>query len=135
DHLALDAAGIAWDVHGVRVNQYLQSVSNSSVYAAGDAAASGGPRLTPVAGYDGRIVASNLLNGNHAVVDYSVVPSVVFTIPALASVGLEEHEARERGLSSESHHEPTASWFAARRTGAPAAGFKVLAAEGSGPRR
>src|SRR5262245_54010386 len=95
----------------------------SSVYAAGDAAASGGPHLTPVAGYDGRIVASNLLNGNHAVVDYSVVPSVVFTIPALASVGLQEHEARERGLSFESHHEQTASWFAARRVGESAAGL------------
>jgi thioredoxin reductase len=124
DDLALDAAAIAWDIHGVKVNQYLQSVSNASVYAAGDAAASGGPRLTPVAGYDGQIVASNLLNGNHSVVDYSVVPSVVFTIPPLASVGLHEHEARERGLSFESHYEQTASWFAARRIGEPAAGFR-----------
>jgi glutathione reductase (NADPH) len=56
----------------------------------------------------------------------------VFTFPALASVGLQEHEARERGLSFESHHEQTASWFAARRIGESAAGFKVLVEEDSG---
>jgi pyruvate/2-oxoglutarate dehydrogenase complex dihydrolipoamide dehydrogenase (E3) component len=50
---------------GVRVKEYLQSVTNPAVYAAGDAAASGLPKLTPVAGYEGRIVASNLLKGNH----------------------------------------------------------------------
>src|SRR5262249_13278094 len=83
DDLGLDTAGVEWDIHGVKVNEHLQSVSNASVYAAGDAAASGGPRLTPVAGYDGRIVAANLLKGNHAVHDYTVVPSVVFTIPPL----------------------------------------------------
>ena len=53
DDLGLDAAGIEWDARkGVKVNEYLQSVSNSSVYAAGDAAASGGLPLTPVAGYE-----------------------------------------------------------------------------------
>ena len=65
DDLGLDTAGVAWDRRrGVTVNTYLQSVSNPAVYAAGDAAASGGPALTPVAGYDGRIVATNLLEGN-----------------------------------------------------------------------
>jgi len=49
DDMNLDAAGVAWDGQGVKVNEFLQSVSNPSVYAAGDAAASGGPHLTPVA--------------------------------------------------------------------------------------
>jgi glutathione reductase (NADPH) len=48
------------------VNEFLQSVSNPAVYAAGDAAANGGPRLTPVSGHDSRVVAANLLEGNHA---------------------------------------------------------------------
>src|SRR5580658_3205820 len=47
--LNLDAAGIEWEKRGVRVNEFLQSVSNPVVYAAGDAAASGGPPLAPVA--------------------------------------------------------------------------------------
>jgi len=132
DDLGLDAAGVEWDIHGVRVNEYLQSVSNGSVYAAGDAAASGGPRLTPVAGYDGRIVAANVLKGNHATHDYSVVPSVVFTIPPLASVGLHERAARERGLRFTTHHEQTTTWFSSRRIGESASGFKVLVEEESG---
>src|SRR6202521_4050938 len=63
--LNLDAVGIAWEKRGVRVNEFLQSVSIPSVYAAGDAAASGGAPLAPVASYEGRIVAANLLQGNH----------------------------------------------------------------------
>jgi len=132
DDLGLDAAGVEWDIHGVRVNEYLQSVSNGSVYAAGDAAANGGPKLTPVAGYDGRIVAANLLKGNHAIHDYNVVPSVVFTIPPLSSVGLHERTARERGLHFTTHHEQTTSWYSSRRIGESASGFKVLVEEESG---
>jgi glutathione reductase (NADPH) len=61
---------------GVKVNEYLQSTSNPAVYAAGDAADSGGPPLTPVAGYEGRIVATNLLEGNHTTASYVAVPTV-----------------------------------------------------------
>jgi glutathione reductase (NADPH) len=43
DELNLAAAGIQANERGVRVNEYLQSVSNPAVYAAGDAAASGNP--------------------------------------------------------------------------------------------
>ena len=43
DDLDLDTAGIAYEKRGVTVNDYLQSVSNPAVYAAGDAAASGPP--------------------------------------------------------------------------------------------
>jgi glutathione reductase (NADPH) len=49
--LNLDAAGIDWEKWGVRVNEFLQSVSIPAVYAAGDAAASGGSPLAPVASY------------------------------------------------------------------------------------
>src|ERR1700726_3585310 len=59
--LNLDAAGTEWENRGVRVNDFLQSVSNPSVYSAGDAAASEGPPLAPAASYEGLIVAANLL--------------------------------------------------------------------------
>jgi glutathione reductase (NADPH) len=63
--LNLDAAGIEYEKRGVRVNEFLQSASIPAVYAAGDAAASGGPPLAPVASYEGQIVAANPLRGNH----------------------------------------------------------------------
>jgi glutathione reductase (NADPH) len=82
DDLDLLATGIEREnKKGVKVNEYLQSVSNPVVYAAGDAAASGGLPLTPVASYEGEIVANNLLEGNHIKPNYKGVPSVVFTIP------------------------------------------------------
>lgn len=133
DDLGLDAAGVKWDSQqGVTVNQYLQSVSNPAVYAAGDAAASGGPPLTPVAGYEARIVAANLLNGNHATADYASVPSVVFTIPPLASVGLQEQDAREEGQRFTVKREDTAGWYSSRRVGETCSGYKVLVDEDTG---
>ena len=68
------------------------------IYAAGDAAASGGLPLTPVAIYEGGIVATNLLGGNQITPNYKGIPSVVFTIPPLSSVGLQEEGARKQGL-------------------------------------
>ena len=53
DELELAGAGIEYTGRGIRVNEYLQSVSNHSVYAAGDAAASDGFPLTPTATYEG----------------------------------------------------------------------------------
>lgn len=129
DDLGLEAAGVTWDQRGVRVNEYLQSVSNAAVYAAGDAASSAGPPLTPVAGYEGRIVARNLLEGNRMTADYSVVPSVVFTLPPLATVGLQESAAREQGLQVAVRHEQTAGWSSSRRIGEAFSGFKVLVDE------
>jgi glutathione reductase (NADPH) len=73
EDLNLAAAGVQSEQGGVKVNEYLQSVSNPAVYAAGDSAASGLPQLTPVAGYEGRIVASNLLKGNHRRVEHMAV--------------------------------------------------------------
>src|SRR5579875_2205084 len=97
DELDLARGGVEHERRGVRVNEFLQIVSNPAVYAAGDCAWTGNPPLTPVAGYEGRIVASNLLNGNHQKADYGSVPSVAFTIPPLAAVGLDERTARKQG--------------------------------------
>lgn len=129
DDLDLDAAGIEWDRKGVKVDEYLQSVSNSAVYAAGDASASGGPPLTPVAGYEGHIVAANLLKGNHLKPDYRGIPSVVFTTPPLAGVGLDERAAREQGLRFRIKHENTSTWYSSRRVAETCSGFKVLIEE------
>jgi glutathione reductase (NADPH) len=128
----LTEAGIDWDLQrGVKVNEYLQSVSNPAVYAAGDAAASPGPPLTPVATYEGKIVAENLLQGNHRKPNYDGVPSVVFTIPPLASVGLQEQAAQRLGLKVRVNQGDTASWYSSRRVAERFSGFKVLVEEHS----
>jgi glutathione reductase (NADPH) len=131
DDLYLDAAGVEWDERGVKVNEFLQSISNPAVYAAGDAAASGGPPLTPVAAYEGVIVAANLLRGNHQKPNYVGVPTVVFVIPPLASVGLGEREARQQGLKLRVKKEMTSSWYSSRRVAETYSGFKTLVEEGT----
>lgn len=129
--LDLAAAGIEHTMQGIRVNEYLQSVSNSSIYAAGDVAASGGLPLTPVATYEGSLTATNLIKGNILKSNYIGLPSVVFTIPPLASVGMQEKEAKEAGLKFRVKHENTASWASSRRIGETCSGFKVLIEEDS----
>jgi glutathione reductase (NADPH) len=124
DDMNLDSAGIEWGERGVKVDEFLQSVSNPAVYAAGDAAASGGPPLTPVAGYEGMIVAANLLKGNHRKGNYLGIPTVVFTIPALASVGLNERGAREQGLKYGVKKELTSTWYSSRRVAEKYSGYK-----------
>jgi glutathione reductase (NADPH) len=129
--LNLDAAGIEWEKRGVRVNEFLQSVSNPAVYAAGDAAATGGPPLAPVASYEGQIVAANLLKGNHQRANYLGIPSVVFTIPQLAAVGLSERGAREQNLKFRVKREITSTWYSSRRVAETYSGYKVLVEEGT----
>ena len=132
DDLGLEAAGVARTAAGVTVNDYLQSVSNPAVYAAGDAVASGGFPLTPVAGMQGGVVASNLLEGNHRTPNYAGIPSVVFTTPPLARVGLSEEAAHAQGLHFAMHHGDTSEWYSSRRVALRHTGFKTLVEEGTG---
>lgn len=128
DDLDLDAAGVEHDEHGIAVNEYMQSVSNPAVYAAGDAARGGLP-LTPVASFESHVAASNLLEGNHHKIEYPPIPSVVFTLPPLASVGLREDEARAQGRRYRVNHQHTSSWYSSRRVGEEYSGYTVLVEE------
>jgi glutathione reductase (NADPH) len=131
DDLDLEVAGVAREKDGVSVNEYLQSVTNPAVYAAGDAVASGGFPLTPVAGMQGGIVSSNLLEGNRHTPNYSGIPSVVFTTPPLARVGMTEEEAHAHGLHFRTRHEDTSSWYSSRRVALPHTSYKTLVEEGT----
>ncbi len=85
-----------------------------------------------MASYEGQVVAENLLEGNHQTPNYEGVASVVFTVPPLASVGLHETTARERGLRFRLNHQNTSSWYSSRRVGEQCSGFKILVDETSG---
>lgn len=129
DQLDLKAGGIERDEHGhLKLNEFLQSVSNPAVYAAGDAAAKG-PPLTPVSSHDAKIVARNLLEGNHHRPDYRGVPSVAFTIPPIAAVGLSEEAARAQKIKFRMKSENASDWYTARRMAENIYGYKVLIEE------
>jgi glutathione reductase (NADPH) len=128
--LDLAKAGIDSEHGRVKLNEFLQSTSNPAVYAAGDAAAKG-PPLTPVAAQDGKIVAANMLKGNHQRPNYLGIPSVAFTIPPIASVGLAETQAHEHGRKFRVAQKNASDWYTARRVAERIYGFKVLIEEDS----
>jgi pyruvate/2-oxoglutarate dehydrogenase complex dihydrolipoamide dehydrogenase (E3) component len=96
--LGLESGGIRVERGAVRVNDYLQSSSAPHVYAAGDV--TGRHQHTPVAWYEGKIAAENAVEGNRRAVDFSLLPTAIFTIPAVAQIGLTEAEARKRGFAT-----------------------------------
>jgi glutathione reductase (NADPH) len=128
--LDLAAGGVAMENGRLQLNEWLQSTSNPAVYAAGDAAQMG-PPLTPVSSHDAKVVARNLLEGNQYRPDYTGVPSVAFTIPPIAAVGLTEEQAREKGIKFRVKSQNASDWFTARQAAESVYGFKVLVEEES----
>ena len=126
DRLNLRAANVEFSDKGVSVNEYLQSVSNSSIYAAGDASDTDGWPLTPVSFHEGKIAASNMLKGNKKTADYRGIPTAVFTIPELTRVGLLESEAEEQGIDFRTKFTDTGTWYSNMRVGEDCAAVKVL---------
>ncbi|PTL39074.1 dihydrolipoyl dehydrogenase family protein [Alkalicoccus saliphilus] len=126
DGLNLENAGIKAGIDGIEVNEYLQSISNPHVYAAGDVTATKGKPLTPVAGMESHIVASNLLKGNSRPITEQVMPTTVFTLPKLASVGLSEEEASLQNIDYKLNHIDVTNWFTYKRTNQPVAFAKIL---------
>jgi glutathione reductase (NADPH) len=70
-----------------------------------------------------------MLNGNRQKPNYLGVPSVAFTTPPIASVGLSEKRAREDGLKFRVQHQRSSGWNTARRVAETTYGFKVLIEE------
>ena len=92
--LGLEEAGVEVNDSGaVAVDGYSRSVA-PSIYAIGDC--TDRRMLTPVAIAEGRAVAETLFNGNPMKPDYTNVPSAVFSLPTVGTVGLTEAAARER---------------------------------------
>ena len=124
--LGLQAAGVAFSAKGVTVAGHLQSTTNPSVYAAGDSADTPGMPLTPVAVFEGKVAASNMLKGTTTIPDYLGVPTAVFTIPELARVGLSEVDAKASGIDLDVRYTDTSGWYSNYRIGQTCAAVKIL---------
>jgi glutathione reductase (NADPH) len=126
EDLDLETGNVRGDRKGIVVNEYLQSVSNPLVYAAGDVAATRGLPLTPVGSMESVVAAKNMLEGNHEKPDYGIMTSVVFTQPKLAMLGMTEEEAKKNGIEVEVNKMDTSEWYTYRRTNEPYAMVKIL---------
>ena len=131
DTLDLDKAGVEVSRRGVKVDGFMQSVSNPRILAVGDCADQGAP-LTPVAVLQAATAAQTIIHGPGKPSGLDGTASVVFTHPPLCAVGLSEESARERGLAFETISGNAAKWSEHKRLGIGHAGYKILVEQGSG---
>ncbi|HDO22695.1 MAG TPA: dihydrolipoyl dehydrogenase [Nitrospirae bacterium] len=96
DGIGLENAGVSVGRRKeISVNEKLQT-SIPHIYAIGDV--TGGIMLAHVASRQGIIAAENIMGADKQI-DYSVVPAAIFTYPEIASVGLREHQVKEKGIN------------------------------------
>ena len=124
--LGLDAAGVEWGHRGVRVGGHLQSLTNPAVWAAGDSADTAGMALTPVAVFEAKVAASNMLKATTTIPDYTGIPTAVFTIPELVRVGMSEAEATAGGVDLAVRFSDTSGWYSSDRIGETTSAAKIL---------
>jgi glutathione reductase (NADPH) len=72
------------------------------------------------------VAARNILSGNIDTMDYEGVPSAVFTLPPLASVGLTESDAEKNGMAFDVKSGDASRWPSSLRIGQAHAFYKVL---------
>jgi glutathione reductase (NADPH) len=95
DNIGLDKAGLKTSKEGFLETDEQQNTAVEGIYAVGDI--TGRAALTPVAVAAGRHLAERLFNGqSEAKLDYDNIPSVVFSHPPIATVGMTEGEARDQ---------------------------------------
>ncbi|QLG44944.1 dihydrolipoyl dehydrogenase family protein [Costertonia aggregata] len=123
--LELEKGNVAYSEKGIIVNKYLQSTSNANVYACGDVTDHSLP-LTPLSGLEGHMVSENIVHGNKKKIDTPVIPSSVFTLPHLASVGLSEEEAKKRYKNIKVNYKSVPKWFNAKRLQESAYAYKII---------
>lgn len=95
DNLNLDAAGVERDRSGFVPTDKFQQTNVEHIFALGDV--SGRAALTPVAIAAGRRLADRLfggMEGRH--LDYSLIPTVIFSHPTMGTIGMTEDDAREK---------------------------------------
>ncbi len=94
----IDTIGIEKDQKGfIKVNQYLQT-NFENIYAVGDVINS--PMLAHIAQYEAKIVLHNILNEDKKSPDYSLTPWSILTAYEVAHVGLNENQAKEKGIET-----------------------------------
>jgi mercuric reductase len=95
--LNLCSANVAVGPSGEILVDAFSRTANPRIYAAGDVTL--GPQFVYVAAYQGGLTADNAIGGRSRKIHLDVVPGVTFTTPSIATVGLTEKQAIEKGLA------------------------------------
>ncbi|MGX7349463.1 dihydrolipoyl dehydrogenase [Dolosicoccus paucivorans] len=96
DNISLELTGITTDDKGlIPVNEAMQT-SVPHIYAIGDIVS--GPALAHKASYEGKVAAEHLAGKKGSANDYLAIPTVAYTTPEIATVGLTESDCKEQGI-------------------------------------
>ncbi len=96
NNLNLEATDIKFNKHGIEVNKFLQT-SVPHIYATGDVI--NGPKFAHTATYEAHLAVKNMLFSEMEQIDFSKNSWVLFSDPEIASVGLTESQAKQRGFN------------------------------------
>lgn len=127
EDLDLEKGYVEFSKKGIVVNEFLQSVSNKNVFSCGDVSDSEGLPLTPLSSYESAVVSENILKkSNFRKITYPPQPSVVYTLPNLASIGLSETAAKEKGFKVRVEYKEAQDWFNAKRINEKFYAYKTI---------
>jgi glutathione reductase (NADPH) len=105
--------------------------SAAHIFAVGDCAAT--IALARIADFEAHVAAKNILadkeNSPASTVDYTAVPSVLFTYPQYGMVGQTEAVLQEKGIAYRKSTDKGLIWPTYRRVGIEHAGYKILVSE------
>ncbi len=123
DDIGLEKAGVKTDKGFIVVDDRLQTTAKG-IYAIGDVARP--PLLAHKASHEGIAVVEHIAGVGHGMVDYNNIPSVTYCHPEVASVGLTEAAAREKGLDIEVGTFPWSANGRARTAGETEGFVKII---------
>lgn len=112
ENIGLDDLGIKYDKKGIKVNDHL-ATDVDNIYASGDVADTGQPKLTPTAMFESKYLTSLFSGETKDAIDFPVVPSVVFTTPRIAEVGVSVDEAKNSDEYTVEENDMTKDWYRA----------------------
>ncbi|WAD01272.1 NAD(P)/FAD-dependent oxidoreductase [Levilactobacillus brevis] len=121
-NLGLEDVGVAYTDHGITVNDHLQT-SVPNIYASGDVIDKEQPKLTPTAIFESMYLSQTFAGETTEPIDYPAIPTVVFTSPRLAQVGVSVAQAQKDGATVETNHVPN-DWY--RQVGKESQGDNAL---------
>lgn len=124
EELGLEKIGVDFNHKGIKVNEHLQTTVET-IYALGDCLQKREPKLTPVSSFEGSYLAKLFSKKVQSEIHYPTIPTIIFSSPKLAQVGLtdketvedEKYEVQELDLSQ---------WFTYKHRNEPLVKAKIV---------
>lgn len=130
DALNLQAAGVDFSKKGIAIDQNMKT-SNNNIYAVGDCVQT--IQLARVADMEAHVAARTIISAKEGVVasgiDYTAVPTVLFTYPQLGMLGKTEEQLKEQNIRYWKSYDTNLSWPTYLRVGLRFAAYKIMVDE------